>query len=203
MANNDIRRGLCAVQTLDGTAYNGRLTPYYVPSTYGTALFKGDPVVMNGSANTVIYKNNKPGTLPVVIRATAGATNRITGVVQGFDMPMSVTDTLSVTYKPANTEAIVWVSDSPSIIYEIQADSTAAIAVTAMGANANLIYTHSGDTTYGISGAELDTSSITTDATYQLQILRLVNREDNELGTNAKLLVRINLPTFANDLAGV
>ena len=73
-----------------------------------------------------------------------------------------------------------------------------------MGADANLVYTHTGDTVSGLSGAELNTASMTGDATYQLQILGLANEvSGNLLGTNSKLLVKIKIPSYATGVAGV
>lgn len=204
MSNTDFRAGLVPVDSLSQAGYKGKNNPYYVPSTYATALYVGDPVIVTGTANTSTIKGEFPaGTLPEVNKATAGATNRITGVITSFLVPFSGSTPFQSNYKPASTEAVVYVCDDPSVLYEIQADSTAAVAATDISTNANIIFTHSGDTVSGKSGAELNTSSMTADATYQLQIMRLVNRSDNALGTNAKLIVRINLSTNANALAGV
>ena len=88
--------------------------------------------------------------------------------------------------------------DDPDVIFEIQADG--AVPAASMGLNAVLIYTQSGSTTTGLSGAELDTTSDVpaADASNQLIILRASNREDNDTTlTRAKVEVMINCHTEA------
>jgi hypothetical protein len=85
----------------------------------------------------------------------------------------------------------VAVVDDPTVIYEVQEDSTGgSIAITAVGNNADVAVS-AGNTTTGMSGMELDSSDVKT-ATAQLRILRVVNRPDNELGNNCKWEVVIN-----------
>ena len=50
---------------------------------------------------------------------------------------------------------------------------------------------------------DLTLNPLTADITYQLQILKLVDRVNNELGTNAKLEVKINLHSFNSAIVGV
>ena len=45
MANTDSPFGLRPIRHRNGAAYNGAANPYYINSTYATALFIGDPVV--------------------------------------------------------------------------------------------------------------------------------------------------------------
>jgi hypothetical protein len=204
MANMDYRFGLKPVRSFIGGANDIKVHPYYVPDTYATALYIGDPVVVTGTSNTTLVNNKyKPGTLPEINKATAGATNVISGVIVGFVKPTMSSSDLSKVYNRASTECIVMVCDDPYAVFEVQADSANAVAATDIRANANVVYTHSGDTVYGLSGVELDTASMAADVTYQLTILGLVNREDNALGTNAKLEVMINLHSFKAAVIGV
>mgnify|MGYP000311167172 CR=1 FL=1 len=55
-----------------------------------------------------------------------------------------------------------------------------------------------GSTITGLSGAQLDTSTKATTNTLNLRIHGFVQRADNEIGANAKVLVSINLHPFAN-----
>lgn len=202
MANTDSRFGLKPVGTGGAGAYNGRITPYYITSG-DSALYVGDPVVKTGTSNTAVAGEGKEfgiGTLPTVTKATAGATNKVTGAIVGFQVDP---DNLDKSYNPASTARVVLVADDPHAVFEIQASSDAAVAATDIGTNADLIYTHGGSTVTGLSGAELDTSDMAADATYQLTILGLAKREDNEIGTHSKLLVRINTHTEDNNIVGV
>lgn len=203
MANSDARTGLIPVKTKGASSYAGRSTPYYVPSSYGTALYIGDPVVITGTSNTSAAGQGKQfpaGSLPEINRATAGDTNPVTGAIIGLEVDPN---NLDKTYNPASTARVVYVDDDPNTIFEIQSDSANAVAATDIGSNANIVYTHSGEPATGLSGAELNTASMTTTATYQLRILGIVNRPDNALGVNAKLHIQINNHTQAANKAGI
>ena len=178
---------------------------YYIPASYGTALFIGDPVIKTGTSNTVNVTSAgrffNAGSLPEINKATAGDANKITGVIIGF---LANPTNLNVAYNPASTEAVAIVADSPLQEFEIQEETAGtALAVTAVGLNANVVFAESGSTVTGLSGAELDTSTPATDATFQLKILRLVDAPDNAIGQHAKWRVKINNHTEANVTTGI
>lgn len=207
MANIDAAFGLRPIKRRNGASYHVATTPYYIPSSYGTALYIGDPVVKTGTANTARVTapgagSFAPGMLPEINKATAGDGNMLTGVIVGF-APLP-TD-LSKIYNPASTERIAYVCDDPDMIFEIQADG--AIAATQVGLNAVLIYTNSGSTSTGLSGVELDTSSDVpaADASNQLTILRVADVAGrNELDTAWTVVeVKINQHTEVNGSIGV
>lgn len=201
MANNDTPFGLRPVKHRNGAAYNGAVNPYYIPSSYATALFVGDPVVKTGTSNTAVVDDFGIGTLPEINKATAGDNNPITGVIVGFAPDP---DNLGRIYNPASTERIAYVCDDPDVVFEIQADG--AIAAAQVGLNAVLIYTNAGSTTTGLSGAELDTTSDVpaADASNQLTIQRVVNRVDNEAASAfTKVEVKINNHTEAHGALGI
>lgn len=178
---------------------------YYIPSSYGTALYIGDPVIKTGTSNTVAVTTAgrlfNPGSLPEINKATAGDANKITGVIVGFlANPLN----LNAAYNPASTERVAIVADSPLQEFEIQEESAGSpLAATSVGLNANLVFAESGSTVTGLSGAELDTTTPATDATYQLKILRLVDAPENAIGQHAKWRVKINNHTEANIVAGI
>lgn len=179
MANQDSPAGLTPVKYLSGAPWNGKAHVYYVPATDGTAIFKGDAVKSAGSADAT-------GKFPTVAQAAAG--NAVRGVVIGFgDNPyvMVQADNLNRSYRPASTAMYVLVVDDPNVIFEIQEDSVgAALAAADVGLSADLVVA-AGNTATGKSGMELDSSSaVATAAT--CKILRVVNREDNELGNQCK-----------------
>lgn len=208
MANKDTPFGLRPVRHKSGAPYNGAANPYYVPSTYGTALFIGDPVVITGTSNTTAVTVNNGnfgemfaiGTLPEINLTAVGDvtdnTGRITGVIVGFS---ASGNDLTLKHNPASTERVVWVADDPDLVFEIQADG--AVPAASVGLNAVLIATHSGSTVTGLSGMELDTTSDppAADASNQLTIKRLVNRVDNETNLlHNKVEVTINTHTEAS-----
>lgn len=184
MANANSPFGLKPVRYASGAPYNGACNRYYVPASDSTALFMGDPVVINGSGDAY--------GVPGAIIATAGSAGRITGVVVGFE-PTRAFETLG--YRPASTAMYIYVADDPNLLFEIQEDAVGgALAVTDIGLNADLA-SGSGSTYTKQSGWQLDTSTKATTATLQVRIDSFQQRVDNEVGANAKVLVRINLPT--------
>lgn len=199
MANVDSPFGLKPLRYKSGQPYTGAAVPMYIASGYATALFIGDPVIkVAGGSNTAAVTmpgagSFNIGTLTNIEKATAGDTNRITGVIVGF---AATPTNLSYQYNPASTERIAYVAVDPNIIFEIQADG--AIPAASVGLNAVLIYTHSGSTSSGLSGVELDTTSDVpaADASNQLLIVNAVNRLDNDTTlTHAKVEVLINQHT--------
>ena len=196
MANQDTPFGLRPIRHRNGAPYTGSVNPYYLRSDYAVAMFIGDPVIKTGTANLVAVSapgvgDFEIGTLPTINKATAGATNRITGVIVGFS---TLPTDLSKQYNPASTERVALVCDDPDVIFEIQSDS--ALASTSISLNAILIYTNSGSTTSGLSGVEMDGGSGTApaaDATYQLMIQRAANIPGNDLtAANCKVEVLIS-----------
>lgn len=199
MANVDAPFGLRPIRHKSGAPYNGAATPYYINASYGTALFIGDPVIkVAGGSNAAAITapglgTFGVGTLPEIEKATAGDGNRITGVIVGFS---TLASNLDYKHNPVSTERVAMVCDDPDVVFEIQADG--AVAAASMGLNAVLIYTHSGSTTTGLSGVELDTTSDgpAADASNQLLILRASNRPDNDTtAAHCKVEVLINQHT--------
>jgi hypothetical protein len=188
MANVNSPFGLRPVRLLSGSPWNGAANLYFVRSDYATDLFIGDPVVRSGAADT--YEGR---TRPNVVRASFGATNQLTGAVVGFEPTPTI---IADGYGRASTFRQVLVADNPELLFEIQEDADGgAIANASIGLNANLV-TGAGSIYHKKSGVMLDSSSAGADATYQLRIQELVQREDNEAATAyAKFLVMINLHT--------
>lgn len=196
MANADTPFGLRPIRHRSGAPYNGAANPYLKASGYGTAVFIGDTVLKytDGSNTARVtapgFGEFAIGTLPEVRLAPVTDNTKITGVVVGFG---ANPNDLEKVHSPASTEAVVWVCDDPEVIFEMQADGI--VTTTMIGLNAQIIQTHSGSTVTGLSGDELDISGDppTAEASNQLLIMRLVNREDNDTElTHVKVEVMIN-----------
>jgi hypothetical protein len=179
MANRDAPFGLRPVRYKNGSPWNGAFRHYYVPAGDATAIFIGDAVAIVGDSNDNEIFGNPPGSLSEVTRVTVGDGNVIAGVVVGV-APVTAE---SLKYRAASTERVLYVVDDPNVIFEIQCDGT--ITADSIGLNAVLIATHSGSTTTGLSGLELDTTSDVpaADASNQLYIVGLAKKQDNELLT--------------------
>lgn len=192
MANVDAPHGLRPLMYLNGAPYNGQARKYAVASDYGTALFIGDPVDLAGTTDAT-------GKWPTVEKPTLADGNYTIGPIVACEPNR---DDLSKVYIPATTGGYVWVADDPNIIFSVQCDSVATTEIADFGLNAILIETHAGNTSTGISGLELDESSLTGDASNMLMMLRLVDREDNELAINADVEVLISAHRYLNELGG-
>ena len=192
MPNTDAAFGMRPVGHLDGSPWNGKVNMYYVPSTYGTALYVGDAVVSDadaGAAGVVVNGIDVEG-MASIAAITAGSTMR--GVIVGF-LPLQ--SNLERLHNPASTARIALVCDGPDVVYEIQEDSdTSTIKVGDIGKNADIVYA-AGNATTGRSAMELDSSTNVSTAA-QLRILGLAKRPGNVLGSFAKLLVVINEHEF-------
>lgn len=200
MANTDAPSGLKPIRHRNGAPYNGAANPYYIPSSYATALFVGDPAIKTGTSNTTAIEGMQAGTLPEINKATAGDGNALTGVIVGFGVDNNLLDTPS---NPASTERIVWLADDPDLVFLVQDDASAILDATSVGLNANLVFTHAGSTTTSRSGVELDATTPSADASNQLTIQRLHYIENNELGINAGWEVKINQHTEATGVIGI
>jgi len=205
MANNDNPTGLIPVGYLNGAPYNGQGRMFHVPATDGTAIFVGSPVTLAATgSNTAAVVNAEqfyaPGTVADVKHAAAGAgTVPILGVCVAVEpiIGTGADQQNSTIYRAASTDRYIWVETDPQVIYEIQEDNAVSdIAAADVNLNADLIATSAGSTVTGLSGWELDSSSVAATATLDVQVLGLVNRPDNVIGTNAKWLVRINLHQY-------
>jgi hypothetical protein len=191
MANPDAPFGLKPVGHLLGLDWNASVEKCYVSSSYGTALFVGDPV----DINTTLAHKDATAKYQSVAKATAGNGNYVYGVIVAIEPNR---DNLTQTYIPASTGGYVYVCVDPFTLYHIRDDGAATPTYVQPGQNGVFIYTHSGNTTTGISGVELDMNSDppAADASNQLFIRRLADIENNDLGTHAIWEVLINLSRF-------
>ena len=197
MANADTPFGLRAVGHKLGLS-KANIRAYAVPASYATAIFPGDPVTKTGTANTAEVTAPGAGVFPAgtiqEVNKSAVNTGKITGVVVGV---AANPNGLHNRYLPASTGGVVFVNDDPETEYEVQADG--AIGAAQIGLNGSLIFTNAGRPAVGASGVELDSGTTTAPATtagLQVRILGIVNRPDNEAGSDfTKVLVKINAST--------
>jgi hypothetical protein len=187
MANANTPYGLKPHKDANSAVETGGLEMFYVPASDATALYIGDPVVKNGSADAA-------GIAGVIRAATTGA---VTGVVMGF-VPDGVTD--RVGYRAASTAAYVLVNTDPNQLYSIQ--EAAGLAAADVGLNANFA-SGSGNAYSKRSGFLLDAATKATTATLQLKIRGLLPVPGNDFGAYNKVLVTINNHSEAAASAGL
>lgn len=188
MANSNTPFGLRPLRDAASGPHSGGLEMFYVPSSDGTALFIGDPVVKNGSSDTA--------GVPGAVRAAAGGP--ITGVVQGF-VPDGTINPPG--YRAASTAGYILVNTDLDTLYVIQ-DTAGTIAAADVGLNADLTLA-AGSTYTKRSAVVLNAASKAATATLAVKIQGLAPIPGNEFGAYAKVLVKINSATEAQASAGV
>ncbi len=210
MANTSKINGFKPVKHLNGSAYNGQANLYEVPAGEAVPVFIGDLVKLSDQAATSFY----PAVEAVVGASAQIAAGPILGAVVGIvnvktDPTSGIMSTGSISldtpvYRPASTKQYVLVADSDDIIYEAEAD--ASVAAASIGLNVGVgASAHTNPLLTGTSPMYVySTTAPDTTSTRPLQIVGIVNRPDNEVGANSKVLVRINVATYGNvGVAGV
>lgn len=183
MANPNQAFGLRPVGSLSGGSNLGKMRKVTVPAAYGTALYPGDPVIITGTSQA--DSQGSGDILEVVQLATAAGSNYISGVLVS-----RVVDTADQNvYLPASTGGYFLMCDDPFALFEIQGSTTDAVGD--VGNTASLV-SGAGSTALGISGWQLDSTTIGTGTQLTIQGFRQSDR--NDLTTaNPVLLVTINL----------
>ena len=193
MANQDAAFGMRPVKMIGGAPYTGGQRRYRIAANYGTAIFQGDMVAQVTGGGIEVHADG--GTVPIV------------GVFNGcrFTDPTTGKETFSNFY-PASTNASdieAFVIDDPNVVYEVQAD--AAFPVADLFGNFDIVYTSSGSTVTGISGAELDVTTGATNTNLPIKAIDISqDPENSDVGSDAtNVLVVIQNHIFGVKGAGL
>ena len=188
MANKDASFGLKPVRMMGGSPYSGGQSRYRIAANYGTSIFQGDLVMQVTGGGVEIHADG--GTVPIV------------GVFNGcmYTDP-TTSEQIFSNYYPASTNAsdiIAFIHDDPNTVFEIQADDTFPVAD--LFGNFDIVYTNSGSTYTGISGAELDVTTGATSTNLPLKAIDISQDPDNSdvASANTNVLVVIQ-----NHISGV
>ena len=192
MANQDSAFGMRLVGRVGGPATNVQ-NRYRIAANYGTSIFQGDMVAQVTGGGVEVHADG--GTVPIV------------GVFNGcrYTDPTTGKETFSNFY-PASTNASdieAFIIDDPMAIFEIQADDTFPVAD--LFGNFDIVYTSSGSTTTGISGAELDVTAGATTANLPLKAIDISRDPNNSdvSSANTNVLVVIQNHIFGQKGAGL
>jgi len=174
MANTAPPFGFRPSGKVGGNPDNGALSEYAIKSDYATAMFQGDLVIFNA------------GHVQISAAGTVGNM-----VFNGLKYDDSTTN--KPTFKnffdgtALGVQGEVFVYDDPYQVYEAQSDSDEASTQAHVGTFADHIKTHSGDTTTGISGDEINLPSSASATLTGVKVLGHAQTPDNAIGTNAVL----------------
>ena len=157
-----------------------RGTLYTIASGYGTAIYKGQPVILNSN-----------GTI------TAGtAAADILGHFAGCEYQDSATGKwIESNYWPASQAVVsgsvirAWVWDDANTVYEVQADGS--VAQTAVGSQAD-VSNPTANTGTGLSQATLGTGSLTNSGQAQYRVVGFSQALDNAVG-DAYTVVQVKI----------
>ena len=187
MANTDNPNGFRPVQYLSGAPYTGSYNKYVA----GENLFLGDMVELTGADGDGYA---------VVARAEANDT--LLGAVVGWDAVPSGNGSAALENLYCASGTVVYIADNPDLLFEAQQDDT-DILDAGIGLNAQIVVA-AGSTATGKSNMEIDSDTLATTNTHELQLVRFVDREDNDrTAANSRLVVKINKHQRANGSTGV
>ena len=193
MANKDAAFGMKPVRMIGGGAYTGGQSRYRIAANYGTSIFQGDMVAQVTGGGIEVHADG--GTVPIV------------GVFNGVQYTDPTTkEQVFSNYYPASTNAsdlIAFVIDDPNVVYEIQAD--AAFPVADLFGNFDIVYTSSGSTVTGISGAELEVSTGGTGTSLPIKAIDISEDPENSdvASANTNVLVVIQNSIYGVKGAGL
>ena len=203
MANIYRPKGLSPIQNADGSPWSGGATLFAVANDASNSYAIGDIVTLaSGSdADGVPYATKWAGTV-------AAATLPL-GVIVGIrvaDAGASLVGNslaLEKAYLPVSSGLhYLYVVTDPSVIFEIQGDST-VWATTNANQNVNVTI-QTNQTTLG-NGSPFSATVATAPASTNslpLQVAGLIQRADNAYGAYASLLVRFNVHAFYGATTG-
>lgn len=192
MANPNAPMGLQPVRGVNSQTVTGGPRLYSHASGDATALYRGDPVKIAGTAQTI-----NGITTPDIVRAATG------DVIAGVFIGALNTTRDSTTYGAASTQYQCFIDDDPNSLFEIQDISTGTpLTVNDVGLNINFV-AGTGSTFTGLSGFTLDNSTEAGTNTLDLKLVDLVNRADvDNTSSPLRFLVRINRHLMSNQVAG-
>lgn len=204
MANFRAPRGFFPVRYLNGSAWNGAMNLYHIPSTDTSIYSPGDAVV---TAATGADANG----IPDVAKATGTATIR--GVIVGCllanpNQPSIVGTNLDLTVQnipSAKTrDYYVLVVDDEKVVFEIQDDGITTGNLVAASVGLNASFTPANPTApQQNSGTVLLSSSFATTAGLNVKLLGLAQRPNNAFGAYATWLVVFNQHELQGNTAGI
>lgn len=150
-------------------ALNAQMTAraYTIASGYGTAIYKGNPVILNTNGT-------------IVVGTTAAS---VLGIFAGCQYTDSTGKPTYSNYWPASvsaTDIVAYVYDDPNIVYEIQ--SSGSIAQTAVGDQADFVNPGTGSATTGLGSCAINSTLAGAGNQKQLRIVGFSLAPDNAPG---------------------
>ena len=192
MANINSLFGFRSVKKV-GAGYSASAqNEYVIASNETSAIFQGDPVVLNANGS-------------ISVGSTKGA--ELIGVFNGcfYTDPTTQKPTYSNYYPGAIVadDIVANVIDDPNALFEVKVDDTNA-GQAQVGSNANIATYSAGSTKDGVSNVVLDGGSFATSSAANFRVVSLSTDPDNSdySAANASIIVKINKHSLT-DTTGV
>ena len=180
MANIDKAFGLRPIGNLSATGAQKQYG-YQIADDQAGTIFQGDLVVLTGGFISRF--------LPASHTAAVGVFNGCSYIDPTTGKPTFKNFYPGSIDVAAGQVINADVLDDPNQLFLVQCD--AGFVAADVGKNADVVGT-GGSTTSGISAMELASSTLATTAALNLKVVGLYNDVNNEFGTNAVVVVKIN-----------
>ncbi len=192
------RFGLRPVRRLGGGPISGLLERCFISANYATALFIGDPVLMD----TALANKDTTARHLTVIQSAGTDGVIVWGAIASFEADP---DNLTLQYNPVSNERYCWVTRATDdLVWQIRDDGSGTPTKVFPSDNASMVAGSGGSAITGLSSFALDASTPSANQTNTLWINKLSDIEDNELGDYAIWDVLVNThQNAAGEILGV
>ena len=184
--------GLEAINSLDGKPYAGAIRQIPVAAGFGTAIFNGDTVKIDGTG--------------YLIKSTTTNSGDIVGVCMGGQYVNSSGQTVQGQYIPAlastaTNYAYAYVVDDQQALFKVAVVTSGTTMGTAsradVGSNVALVL-NAGSTTTGNSAFAVTLTGAGTTSTIPIRVIDVVEQTATAAGVYCELLVKINAHQYNN-----
>ena len=184
--------GLKPINSIDGKPYAGAFRQIPVAASFGTAIFFGDTVQIDGTG--------------YLIKSTTTNSGTIVGVCVGGQYVNSSGQTVQSQYIPASVStssnyAYAYVIDDQQALFKVAVVTSGTTMGTAaradVGSNVALVL-NAGSTTTGNSAFAVTLTGAGTTATIPIRVIDVVPETATAADTYTELLVKINAHQYNN-----
>jgi hypothetical protein len=178
--------GFKAVNRVDGMPYAGAIRQIPIASSYTTAIYNGDPVIIATG-----------GTIERSAASGAVTTGNPCGVLVGCQYVNSSGQTVKAQYFPGSgvTNAVAYVVDDPLAAFKVAVAYANAVVttVTQAAVGTNMSYNlGTGSTADGDSGAFVTAASGANTSTLPFRVIAVVPETATSATTFTEVIVKIN-----------
>ena len=184
--------GLKPINSIDGKPYAGAIRQIPVAASFGTAIFAGDTVQIDGTGYLIKSTSTNAGTI-VGVCVGGQYVNSSGQTVQSQFIPASIST--------ATNYAYAYVVDDQQALFKVAVVTSGTTMGTAaradVGSNVALVL-NAGSTTTGNSAFAVTLTGAGTTATIPIRVIDVVPETATAADTYTELLVKINTHQYNN-----